>query len=446
MRLYGFLILFLVFESLAAQSKLFLIAGQSNARGRADVNSSIQPGAYAQEYQYNLDRLVAVADPVGVNELSFEAANIGSFVPAFTQSYHEASRLDLVIVHAAKGGSALLPAADIGNGNWSSSGVHFGNALFKTTDAIKKSNVSLSGIIWAQGENEGLTDGAVTAAQYKTALVDLIARFRAEYGPVPFFIVEIGPYTLNSSIDDAFSAIRGVQREVAAEDPLTFIGYNKTENFVSLGFMKSDGIHYNIQGLEDIGADLGSAVYSGNQTPASFDMIEPAESANLELIEDDSIKFTWNKSVDVDQLKYMLKINFGSQELEYEVLDDTSIYVKVQELGGDQSVSWSVSVTDGIDTVQSTPSERTFSLDISAVLNTRSNVPELSVYPNPFKNALKINNLTQNKNHIQIIDLTGRQVINLLINKNDPVDLSYLKKGAYVLRLNNERTIKVFKK
>lgn len=246
-----------------AQTDLFLIAGQSNARGRGTAALSPETGPYAREYRYGSDQLVQVADPVGENVFQFQSANTGSFLPAFANACHESTGRDVVLIHCTRGGTPILPAADLyNNGNWSETGVHFGNALTKTNAAIAKTGAPLRGILWCQGEMEGLAmpGGTVTADQYKDALVDLIARFRAEYPGVPFYIIETGRHATNFLYDDAFAEIRSKQQEVADEDPLTYIAYDETKNFIALGWMAGDGIHYTQAGYNDIGTVAGAFV------------------------------------------------------------------------------------------------------------------------------------------------------------------------------------------
>lgn len=63
---------------------------------------------------------------------------------------------------------------------------------------MQTSQLSLSGIIWLQGERDAnaILDGQLLGAEYKSALINLIERFRMEFGKkLPFYIVQTGYQT-----------------------------------------------------------------------------------------------------------------------------------------------------------------------------------------------------------------------------------------------------------
>lgn len=70
---------------------------------------------------------------------------------------------------------------------------------------------------------------------------------------------------------------------------------------------------------------------------------------------------------------------------------------------------------------------------------------DIEVFPNPAKNELNIrfrNNLT--KSEVHIFDMSGKQVVIKKI-ENNQIDLSELIIGTYLLKLNEQTTIKITK-
>ena len=68
---------------------------------------------------------------------------------------------------------------------------------------------------------------------------------------------------------------------------------------------------------------------------------------------------------------------------------------------------------------------------------------EIQIYPNPVGNELNIKQLNPNeKVEIFIYDLYGRMVLNLQTTQH--INLSNLKPGKYVLKINSSRFSKSF--
>ncbi|HWB62737.1 MAG TPA: sialate O-acetylesterase, partial [Chitinophagales bacterium] len=116
------LLLWVISYKLFAQhTHLFLAAGQSNAVGVGNADSSVTcPAGFCYEYISWADSLRPLKDPVGYTSADedFQAAVTGSLWPSFASAYHVATGDTIVIVQAAKGGTSCLAAADAGAGNW----------------------------------------------------------------------------------------------------------------------------------------------------------------------------------------------------------------------------------------------------------------------------------------------------------------------------------------
>lgn len=70
---------------------------------------------------------------------------------------------------------------------------------------------------------------------------------------------------------------------------------------------------------------------------------------------------------------------------------------------------------------------------------------DIEVFPNPAKNELNIKfKNTLSKSEVHIFDLNGKQVATKKI-ENNQIDLSELTIGTYLLKLNEQTTIKITK-
>lgn len=256
-------LLLLFGHSFGQGKKLFLVAGQSNAVGVGKADSSLaflNPLCF--EYYSEPSSLKLLQDPVGytlVNE-DFQAALSGSAWPAFADTYQQLNGDSVIIIQAAKGGTACHEKADGGAGNWSNNYHLFQQAVAKTKKAESFTGRQVDGIIWLQGESDaiGILQDKITACQYKWALQNLIQRFRNElHCNLPFYIIQTGLYL--PEYDTAFNLVRDVQQQVADEDPLTFIVDSSANQYRALGYM-TDQIHFDQRALNAMGTNAAQTI------------------------------------------------------------------------------------------------------------------------------------------------------------------------------------------
>lgn len=69
------------------------------------------------------------------------------------------------------------------------------------------------------------------------------------------------------------------------------------------------------------------------------------------------------------------------------------------------------------------------------------NTHTLSVFPNPFTEAITIDVSVSGPSQLEICDLSGRQVYFGEVEKNTTLNLSHLKQGVYYLMLNNQKQL-----
>lgn len=220
-------------RSIVAGIDLFLVAGQSNARGPTGLNDL----AYLRE-QYRSDRILGM-----------------TAWPAFALTYRSLTGRNVAIVNTRSGGGSQTMEANptLANKNWDTTGFLV-PASIKTADSVLAlGRYELRGILWSQGESDSrfIQSRTITPQRYRQALQTMIGRYRAHYGPtVPFYIIRTGRSTLGD--DYGWRAVRRMQEEVAAADPYTHIAYRGTVNFPAKGLMHNEN-HYNTEGYRRLG-------------------------------------------------------------------------------------------------------------------------------------------------------------------------------------------------
>jgi len=250
-----------------AQSRQYLLAGQSNARGRGDATlaPTVAPMT-SYEYHPNLNALFQLEDPVGVNSGAFQQAVTGSAWPAFAKTYYDMTSDTTVMIPAARGGSGVHPISASSGANWSSTGLLYSLCQFKVNQAMMLTGLPLDGIVWVQGEQDAarINFGAYEQDDYRDALIALIDRFREDYGcAVPFYMVLLGANTEDPV--EGYDAVRAAQTEVAAIHPHTYLIHENAVNFPALGWML-DNVHYTQDGYNEIGEEGATNVVNIERT------------------------------------------------------------------------------------------------------------------------------------------------------------------------------------
>lgn len=256
--------------SLPAQEKqLFLIAGQSNGVGQGNKDSSaVIKANTAFEYKYNSNSLEPLIDSFGEESLYFQKAKTGSIGPAFAKRLNETAGIESILVSAARRGSSCSYKAELkGMGTWDTKGemLLFEKAVWKTKKAMAATSLPLHGIIWLQGERDAnaINNKQLTPNEYAAALNALIVRFRNALGSeCPFYIVKTGYYT--GFPQTGFDAVRKVQEEISKKIKGVFVAYASTNSFREKGWMH-DAIHYNQEGLNDIGKEVANFITQHQQ-------------------------------------------------------------------------------------------------------------------------------------------------------------------------------------
>jgi hypothetical protein len=67
-------------------------------------------------------------------------------------------------------------------------------------------------------------------------------------------------------------------------------------------------------------------------------------------------------------------------------------------------------------------------------------LPNINIYPNPSKDWIKIDGLTESSN-IQIFDITGKLILQQEYQVDDKIDISSLTTGMYILNIRNSEGV-----
>ncbi|MEL6616614.1 MAG: sialate O-acetylesterase, partial [Bacteroidota bacterium] len=235
----------------------FVVAGQSNAKGRGDspLAPEVPPGA---AYEVTPSGVVsAMADPVG-------GANTGSAWPAFANAYSAATGRGVVIVGQAVGGASQVAlAGDTGSQTWD---VSRDDNLYTRSDrkarrALRAAEDALPGVravgwLWIQGGTDArrIEEGVVKSVQYESALHDLARRVDQDWG-VPVYLFVSGT-DARGDFPGAVT-VREIQNAADALDEVVVV-YRDAFTFPARGWMQPDNVHWSQPGLNEAGTEAGA--------------------------------------------------------------------------------------------------------------------------------------------------------------------------------------------
>ena len=184
-----------------------------------------------------------------------------------------------------------------------------------------------------------------------------------------------------------------------------------------------------------------------NSPPSEFSLLEPQDQVVLSKY--DTIDFSWNSSVDVDNdpLQYILKIFDATIDTTIGSINDTIFeFIPDGFLHSNTTYNWTAFVTDATDTIAS-PDTLSFTTPVVSSIEEYSDwvPPKLSLsqnYPNPFTRTTTIpfNTLVKQRITLKVYDHLGREVL-ILVDEEKPaggykieLDASSLDEGIYLIR------------
>ena len=232
--------------------------------------------------------------------------------------------------------------------------------------------------------------------------------------------------------------------------------YKPNSNFFgpdSFKFVVNDGL------VDSDSALISIIVNSINDKPSGFDLMSPVDQFEIIItnnnVDNSKVSFSWHESIDIDmdKLNYIFHYQFEMKknndekfQLDYDTtINKTSvdfIYRKFLKeldsfLGTRGQITWSVDVTDGIDTIINNE-ERIIKVEGKyAALSTNEDkvLPQKYIlyqnYPNPFNpiTSIKYDLPIETRVTIEIYNIIGNK-ITTLIDKN-------MDAGSHIVRWNS---------
>jgi Carbohydrate esterase, sialic acid-specific acetylesterase len=242
---------------------IFLIGGQSNAVGFSYSTDSLPVPPSGTAYLWQSGGAIT---PVVSN-------TIGAMWRPFALEYYRITGRKILFVQSAVGGSSQAYAAQYATGTWDTGGALYGISVGMLDSAITSATNAgytpkVQGVLWAQGEQDAtmLPSGGntITTTTYYNALAAMVARYRAKYANIPFYIFRTGTRLGTSYTDaNASALIRQQQENFSAADTLTKIVFREAYTFTQANGLLRDSVHYSALGYMMAGYNGATEVANG---------------------------------------------------------------------------------------------------------------------------------------------------------------------------------------
>lgn len=245
---------------------VFLLIGQSNARGVGNACESVIPNENCFEYLKN-------GDVIRMRTVLEASEGDGTIAPAFANEWNRLTGNKVCFIHEAKDGSRIK--------NWNHDANRFlDDAILKFNSGCetldKEYEIGSKYVIWIQGESDAKYGSDVI--YYKENLKSIASRLKQECGIDKMFVSLTG-YWLGE--DEYFVRTRRIaaSQEVAClESDILTLGSKRAMTFHDEN-LTIDDVHYSQEGLNILGEDLCSNVYKYHITR---DEIKIKDTVNLD--------------------------------------------------------------------------------------------------------------------------------------------------------------------
>ena len=242
----------------SAKPLLFLVAGQSNAKGSAEKPSSIvvSSGAFWNGKEW----VRPLSDPV------FPSPN-GGFCPALAKAVSESTKRKVYIINVAVSASSSNAAYfESHKKSWAVHGKLRGRtvAIYKNAVAQLNEPFEFGGVIWMQGEQEGkyYAKGIISLKDARRGFEDIFTWLADSFGRV--FVVGIGYRNGINRYDFAHEAINRTIRQVSSIIPHCYFASDLPIRLRSVGLMQGSSnkpnAHYLIRGYDMLGNEIGKYI------------------------------------------------------------------------------------------------------------------------------------------------------------------------------------------
>lgn len=267
----------------AEPMNIYMMAGQSNMRGRGEDVSAVPAVSPNTVFMYNdrngfepitTDVLHSYPLPDGEYQDPLQT----SLAPSFGITYNNLTGEKLCLVQTAVSGSGVSSASMGAVGpfidyHWDVDGVLYVPAVQAVKDAIVAVAAAgykpvFRGILWNQGETEalGIAASIDTVGNYKAKTLDLFERFRTDFGEnTPVYMIQIGRHLV--SPDASWAQVRQAQVEICNENPLlnkmVFWG---NIDFKDRGmFRPADNGHWSTAANNEVGRIIAANIVAGTE-------------------------------------------------------------------------------------------------------------------------------------------------------------------------------------
>lgn len=265
---------------------LFLVIGQSNARGRGP-DAGVVP-ATGTAYEFNGSGFQPMSSVTGLPTGNYWTSSNYGPIPAFAKRWYELSGRRSAFVVRPAGGTGLTRKGDVlGNGYWApENGIThpiydraFNDLINAYTAASALGGVDNIYVIWIQGENDAA--GGVSYSEYMAGLKRLIDRLTDDLVPrtghfIPgFFMAETGYFwgydygglLAGDTLRDhrnRVGQIVAAQQDFQASLSLVVLVSKQARFFMSpcfnglgaVGCGSWDKVHYTTRTYEALGAEM----------------------------------------------------------------------------------------------------------------------------------------------------------------------------------------------
>lgn len=235
---------------------LMMFMGQSNMAGRGNAKEApaLIPGA---GYEYRAitapDCLSPLSEPFGEHEnnkngVTEPGMKTGSMVSAFVNACYLETKIPVVGVSCAKGGSAIA--------EWLPDTPYYRDAVSRLKRCEEwllrhHYRIRRKDMVWCQGCTDG--DLRTPPEIYKACTDRFIRSYRRECGITKCFLIQIGNHRDDRTL---YVPIQQAQLALAEENPDILLVSSQLKTFAERGLMK-DEFHYCQKGYNLIGEEAG---------------------------------------------------------------------------------------------------------------------------------------------------------------------------------------------
>lgn len=232
---------------------VFLLIGQSNARGVGNAAESVMPNENCFEY-------LSSNEIIKMRRVLEKSEGDGTIAPAFSNRWNELTGNKVCFIHEAKDGSRIK--------NWNHDNNCFLNdAIKKFNNACKKLSKSYKVgnkyVLWIQGESDAKYGS--DAIYYKESLKAIANRLKAECNIDKMFVSLTGYWLGDESYFIRTRRIAAAQEIACNECEVLSLGSKRAMTFHQENLVIDD-VHYSQKGLNILGEDLSNNVYKYYKT------------------------------------------------------------------------------------------------------------------------------------------------------------------------------------